>query len=94
VRPDIPRGIQAAQIVHAAGESSPGGLRAGTYAVVLAACSDELRRLRQVLEAAGVPHRAVIENDEPYCGELMAIGLEPCPRSEVKKYMKSLPLLK
>lgn len=93
VRPDLPRGILAAQITHAAGESSPGGLRAGTYAVVLQASQDDLAQLQGTLERESVAHRAIVENDPPYRGQLMAIGLEPRPRSEVKKYMKSLPLL-
>lgn len=33
----LPRGLLAAQVVHAAGESSPGDLPEGTHAVVLAA---------------------------------------------------------
>lgn len=93
VRPDLPLGVLAAQVTHAAGESSPGGLRAGTYAVVLQASPEDLEELRGRLEAESVPHRAIIENDEPYRGQLMAVGLEPRPRSEVKKYVRSLRLL-
>ena len=40
VREDLPTGVMAAQIVHAAGESSPGDLPPNTFAVALAA-SDE-----------------------------------------------------
>lgn len=36
VRRDLPIGVLGAQIIHAAGESSPGGLTEGTYAVALA----------------------------------------------------------
>jgi hypothetical protein len=35
VRADLPQGVRSAQIIHAAGESSPGWLPNGTYAVAL-----------------------------------------------------------
>ena len=41
-----------------------------------------------------MPHKAIRENDAPYAGELMAIGLVPGPRSEVRKHVSSLPLLR
>lgn len=51
VRADLPKGIQAAQVIHAAGESSPGGLPDGTYAIALSvpdepALAREAERLR------------------------------------------------
>ena len=42
---------------------------------------------------AGVAHRAIRESDPPYDGELLAIGLEPAPREEVRAFVSSLPLL-
>lgn len=61
---------------------------------MLQASPEDLHRLQGTLERESVAHRAIVENDPPYAGELMAIGLEPRPRSEVKKYVKTLPLLK
>jgi len=94
VRPDLPRGLLAAQVTHAAGESSPGHLSPGTYAVVLQAGSEALSELEERLVDAGVPHRAIRESDPPYEGDLLAIGLAPAPRDKVRKYVSSLPLLR
>ena len=81
--------------MHAAGESSPGLLPEGTYAVVLAVNgSAELEQLSSRLQAAGIRHKQIRESDEPYRGELMALGLEPAPRSVLKKYLSSLRLLR
>jgi peptidyl-tRNA hydrolase len=87
--------MAAVQAVHAAGESSPGLLPEGTYAVVLAVNgSAELEQLSSRLQAAGIRHKQIRESDEPYRGELMALGLEPAPRSVLKKYLSSLRLLR
>ena len=94
VRPDLPVGLLAAQVTHAAGESSTGDLGPGTYAVVLAAPPDRLAALEALLKAQGVPHSAVRENDAPWSGQLMAIGLRPAPRDQVQRYVSSLPLLR
>lgn len=99
-RRDLPPGLQAANLIHAAGESSPGNLPPETHAVALT-CPDEasLRALSAVLTANGVRHRAIIEGDcscesTPYDGQLMAIGVEPQHRGGVKKFLSSLPLLR
>ena len=84
----------AAQVTHAAGESSPGGLPAGTYAVVLAAGPEQLAALAERLTAAGVPHRAIVENDGDLAGQITAIGVEPQRRSKIKHWFSSLPLLR
>lgn len=95
MRSDLPLGILAAQIAHAAGESSPGGLPEGTYAVVLGAQSSvELEQLSERLHVAGIRHKPIRENDLPYQGELLAIGLEPAPRSVLKKHLRDLRLLR
>ena len=75
-------------------ESSPGDLSAGTYAVVLQADADGLLELEQRLQDGCVPHRAIRENDPPYAGQLLAIGLTPGPKKEVRKHVSSLPLLR
>lgn len=87
--------MQAAQLVHAAGESSPGNLPSGTYAIVLAVPTQkELEQLEQRLVVKGVPFRAIREPDAPWNGALMAIGVEPMPRAQVRKHLSGLSLLK
>jgi len=96
VRQDLPRGIQAAQLVHAAGHSAGVGLLPeGTYAVALS-CPDEgaLRALSERLQAAGLRHSRIHEPDAPYGGALMALGLEPGYKSRFRKYLSNLPLIK
>ena len=46
LRRDLPHGLQVAQAIHAAGESSPGNLPDGTYAIALAV-ADEPSLLRE-----------------------------------------------
>jgi len=41
VRSDLPLGFLAAQVVHAAGESSPGNIPEGTHAVVLSVPNED-----------------------------------------------------
>lgn len=93
---DLPRGVQSAQLVHAAGHSAGVGLLPeGTYAVTLACRNEgELRALSDRLKAAGVAHHRVHEPDEPWNGQLMALGLEPNYKSRFKKYLSNLPLIK
>ena len=94
MRNDLPRGLLAAQCVHAAGESSPGNLSPGTHAVVLGTDSEGLHKLRERLEQADVPHHAIIENDPPYTDQLLAIGICPAEKGEIYKHVSSLPLLR
>lgn len=84
-----------AQMIHAAGESSPGNLPEDTFAVALSAKSEmELLALEKKLIAKKIPHAAIREPDAPWCGQLMAIGIAPCDRSLVKKEVANLALLK
>lgn len=99
VRRDLPRGVQAAQIAHAAGESSPGSLPSGTHVVVLAAPGQEaLAALAARLEVAGVPHVVIEEPDPPYGdgvrGQLMAIGCAPARKEVIRRHLSCLPLLR
>jgi peptidyl-tRNA hydrolase len=91
VRRDLPTGVIAAQVVHAAGESSPGNLGPDTYAVVLAVENEvELLALDARLAAQGVARRAI---REPDMGDQMtAIGLVPGPKSQVGRWVSSIPL--
>lgn len=94
VRADLPRGLLAAQTVHAAGESANDTVKPGTYAVVLGATANQLAELERQLEVVGVRFSAIRESDPPYEGELLAIGIEPQLKSQVRRYVSSLPLLK
>ncbi len=84
----------AAQIVHAAGESSPGNLPPHTNAVVLAVADEgELLAVARRLVEAGIAHVAVREPDPPYGGALTAIGLAPvADRRLVKGVLSRLRL--
>jgi hypothetical protein len=92
VRSDAPAGVQAAQIIHAAGESGPA--RPGTYAVALAAGPEALHQLELDLAEAGVAFVAIREPDPPWSGALMAIGLHPAHKEQLRRYVRHLPLLR
>lgn len=66
-----------------------------THAVALT-CPDEasLRSLWEKLKANGVRHRAILECDGEHAGQLMAIGVCPAPRRELKRFFSALPLVK
>lgn len=95
VRADLPHGIQAAQLIHAAGESSPGNLPPHTHAIALT-CKDEreLEDLSFRLFQAGIKHHRILESDAPWTGQLMALGIPPAPRSLLKPLLSRYPLLK
>jgi hypothetical protein len=92
-RRDLPQGIRDANLIHAAGESSPGNLPPTTSAVSLT-CPDEaaLRLLAELLSASGVRHRAIVETTGPFAGQLMAVGVVPCSKKEVRRFLSALPL--
>lgn len=95
MRRDLPRGTQAAQLVHAAGHSSPGKLPPGTFAIALSCVDEEeLRALSKRLESSGIAHECINEPDEPYNGQLMAIGLPPSYKSTYRKFLSNLPLIR
>lgn len=107
IRRDLPLGVALAQAVHAAGESSTHyagaydstlyrtHLPAHTVAVVLEA-EDELHLLeiQKMLQVNSVKHVSVVETDQPYCQQLMAIGLVPTSSDEVVKLLKPFKLLR
>lgn len=95
VRGDLPRGIQAANIVHAAGESSPGNLPSGTHAVCLVVPGEkELWELERRLRHGGVKFSAIIESDSLFTAQLMAIGCIPAGKEVLRRFLSALPLLK
>jgi len=95
VRKDLPLGFQAAQIVHAAGESVTVEVPPGTNAVVLETKNEsELLAVMARLQRAGVPHVPIREVDAPYANQLTAVGITPLKdRSLVKKILGKLKLL-
>ena len=95
VRDDLPRGIQAAQIVHAAGASVDRPVNEGTHAVVLTVPSESgMARLVDDLRRVGVQFTSVFEPDPPYLGALVAIGLAPRKKGGLRRHLSRLPLLK
>jgi len=95
VRNDLPIGVTAAQLVHAAGESNPGGQH--SHAVVLGVPKENLLDIEVKLSDAGITHVAVREPDSPYNGELMAIGIVPVFRSknkDLRRIVSGLKLLR
>jgi len=92
VRADAPAGVQAAQIIHAAGESGPA--EPSTFAVALHATPTQLAVLEAVLLAHGVDHVAIRESDPPWDGALMAIGIRPVRKSVVRHLVRHLPLVR
>jgi len=93
-RADLPRGVQAAQIAHAAG--SAGRHPPGTYVVVLMVPDEiSLRRLARKFEERDIAHELVTESDLPYDGQAMAIGCELVKdRSRIRKEVANLPLFR
>lgn len=95
VRSDIPFGAQAAQLIHAAGQSVTERVSEGTYAIALHVKDEtELYRLTAKLELAGIKHTLIRESDAPYAGQIMAIGIPPQDRAKLKPFLSSYPLVK
>lgn len=95
VRDDLPRGVIAAQLVHAAGESA-GELAPHTRAVVLAVPDERsLVHVAARLRDLGVAHRLIREPDPPWCGAAMAIGVVPIADHDrrARCVLARLPLL-
>lgn len=92
-RTDLPIGVIAAQIAHAAGESSPGDLPEGTYAIVLGVPDETaLRGVLARLTLSQLAWRAIYEPD--WDNQLMAIGVAPVLRSIGRKTLSCLPLFR
>lgn len=96
VRSDLPHGVQVAQTIHAAGESSEGPLPSGTFAIALGVPSESaLEDLAMRLWNAEIPHKVITEPDAPYDGQAMAIGIFPTTdRERVRRVTSNLPLIR
>lgn len=95
VRCDLSHGLQVANAIHAAGESSD-RVPSGTVAVALhARNASHLERISEELDDAGLEHELVVEADGPHAGEPMAIGVEPtADRESVRRVLSQLPLVR
>ena len=97
MRSDLPLGVVAAQLVHAAGESAMDGRYLGIIHAVVLATKDEaqLEKLEVLLQRKGIAHVAIREPDPPYYGQLMAIGIEPTAcRKVLRRLLSRYPLLR
>lgn len=89
--------MQLAQTIHAAGESAANNnVPDNTHAIALHATNEaELACLEAKLIAIGIRFKAIREPDEPYNGQLMAIGIPPQPRTKkLKKLFQEFKLAK
>lgn len=104
VRADLPRGLQAAQCVHAAGESAANAdVPEGTHAVVLQVDDEEhLLHIAGKLHYAEIPYKLIIEPDLPLYedrplegGQGTAIGIPPTQdRKKIAAVLGRLGLLR
>lgn len=98
IRADLPRGVQIAQTIHAAGEScSAGNLPDSTTHAVALETPDEatLLDLEARLVQAGITHVAIREPDAPWNNQLMAIGIPPQVRSKtLRKHLSRYALVR
>lgn len=96
-----PPGFQAAQCIHASGESVALAQRLGrelpadgchAYALHCLDEADLLARARR-LTARGVPHVVIREPDAPYHGQVTAIGIVPMrDTAAIRSITSDLPL--
>lgn len=94
VRADLPFGAQAAQLIHAAGQSVSQAVPDGTYAIALHVPNEpELRKLSARLKAAHIEHTLIVEADSPYTDQAMAIGIKPMDRQLLKSFLSSYALV-
>lgn len=101
VRRDLPLGVMAAMVTHAAGESGAlyqnpeDGRFRGATAVVLEVKDERgLAKTRDLLVYEGIPHILIEESHGPYTGQWMAIGIVPCERVLVSELLKDYQTLK
>ena len=94
VRPGLDRGMLAAQVLHAAAESADGLHDARTHALALEARSEEeLLAMLAEVRARGLRGVEGVEDDPPWSGVLMAIGISPTAKDNLN-FLRHLPLIK
>lgn len=94
VRRDLPLGLLASFVAHAAGHYGPHP--PGTHVVILGVADEtHLMAVANRLANAGIAHTVEVEDDAPYAGQRMAIGLALVQdRQPVRKLLSQLPLLR
>lgn len=81
IRNDLPLGVFAAQLLHAAAESNPKNVHAN--AVVLYSKNlEHLNEIERKLIDSKIDHTAIKEPGNGWNNQLMAIGIFPCARDE------------
>ena len=83
-------------LIHAARESSIGLPHNPHEFAIALQCEneDELEELCAGLDYTDIEHIRFIENDAPWTGQLMAIGIRPGPRSKISPHLKNLKALR
>lgn len=100
VRRDLPLGVLAAMITHAAGESAAAyqasqGSFDGAIAVVLEAKNEpHLNEVHEYLKSRTIAHVSVHESNGTYSGQYMAIGVVPGEREELSENFRFFQCLK
>ena len=92
VKNDLTVGSKAAMLIHAAGESAPGNMPLGMFAIALETDAATLGCLEKRLIEEGVEHSAFREPD--LGNQLVAIGICPDHRQKVRRFVSNLPLIK
>lgn len=93
MRSDLPKGVLAAHVAHAASEASGHG---PTRVVVLEAGNEvDLRRIAAALEERSRAHALVVEDAGLFDGQATAIGICPTVElDELRKVVSALPLVR
>jgi hypothetical protein len=87
--------VQVAQTAHAAGEST-GHVPTGTVVVALAVPDEQaLHKVAAALGAQSQTYALITENEGPYAGQAMALGVAPTTdRQAVRRAVSALPLVR
>lgn len=83
--------MQLAQAIHAAGETG-GDIPQNCPAIALETDSDSLLDLEAKLWDDAVPYEPIREPDDPYNGQLLAIGIFPGEKEILQKYVSTFRL--
>jgi len=85
--------VQVAQTAHAASEASG---HPPTIVVALAVPDETtLRRLAEALGEHSLTYKLITEEDGPFAGQAMALGITPsCDRAAIRKVTSALPLVR
>lgn len=96
VRKDLPLGVMAAMVTHAAGESAAlhENFRGCVACVLEAKNESALKEAIKTFELADLQYVVVSEPSPPYDGAFMAIGVVPGERDTLSPIMKSFQCLK